>query len=656
MRLQAYLIPLLFLLIACNSSSRVKTGREAFDAGRYSVAVELLRKEIERTSQPLIVSEKAFLLGRSYEKMNEPDQALIWFRKCAEEDPTPRTKTYLAYALKNTGRYAESKSLFEQIGKDLKDGNRFRNEIVSLMNASDWVNAIDDNEYKVFNTQLNSKEADYGPAFDSVGRLVFTSDRMTRVEESPYLWTGRSFSTIFVSDTNGTAVAPITGLINTDGNEGSLVFAPDHQELTFCRCYSKTEGDLFCKLYNSRKKDGMWSEPVELNFISDTLNYIGPAYSSDGNTLFFSMEDPALHTGFDIYYAIREGENWSQPVRLPFVINSDYNEKFVTIDRDTMYFSSDNPNGMGGLDIYKTYISRDRWVPPINLKAPINSSYDDFSLVVNPFFKPTEHIFQKGFFTSNRRGGAGQDDIYGFARIVPLPEEEPELAIVVEESDGLLVRFNLLVYGFPVENDRLSNIARPLSGAGARVQIAGLDTLLFADRNGQTSIILNVKDAVQITASMEGYLTASRTIPAEVIRIDSTRSVQEFTARINLYAVAFDQEIVIRNVYYDLDKYDIRADAIPALDELLSILENNPEFKIRIAAHTDCRGTESYNLQLSENRAKSVVTYLVSRGIAASRLSFIGYGESRPVNDCPCEQCDEAQHQANRRTTFQLVR
>ena len=168
--------------------------------------------------------------------------------------------------------------------------------------------------------------------------------------------------------------------------------------------------------------------------------------------------------------------------------------------------------------------------------------------------------------------------------------------------------------------------------------------------------MIRIVDQMVITASKEGYLTSSKTIDRQVIRIDSTKRIQEFNMVMNLYPVLYDQEIIIKDIYYDLDKYDIRKDAIGSLDELLSILRLNPSFKIRINSHTDCRGSEAYNKTLSARRAKSVVDYLTANGINRNRLSSRGFGELMPLAKCPCEKCTEEGHQLNRRTTFQLVR
>lgn len=221
---------------------------------------------------------------------------------------------------------------------------------------------------------------------------------------------------------------------------------------------------------------------------------------------------------------------------------------------------------------------------------------------------------------------------------------------------GMLVKLNVYTKGFEIVNGKFSKTTKSLDGAKVSIRSAGRDSSMIADKYGKATTIIAVNDAMNITAASEGYLTTSKRIKKDIIKIDSTKSIQEFNIIINLYPILYDREIVIRDIYYDTDKYDIRKDAEGSLDELLSIMELNPSFKIKINSHTDCRASNAYNLKLSDNRAKSVVNYLTSKGISKSRLTSQGYGESRPLAICACEKCTDEELQLNRRTTFQLVK
>ena len=656
MRSQIACLFLFFLVLSsCNKTLKVKTGEDAYDVGQYSLAAELLESEWNNSRQNEVKSDKAFLLGQSYDKMNEPEKALSWYKQSTQDSESPSKLIYLAYALKNTGRYAEAITVFQQLGKQLNDVNRFRNELVTLNNVNQWQSDRENNPYKIKSSPFNSEAADYSPVISPGGQIVFTSDRPQETITAKYKWTGRDFSDIYVADSMGPSATLLKGLVNPESNEGSLIFSASGQEIVFCRCFDRVGGDQNCKLMFSKNIDGNWTDPQVLPFVADSINYLGPAFGLDSNILFFSLEDPKFNTGFDVYYSQRKEGVWGDAERLPPIINSEYNEKYISFDRDTMYFSSDQPSGMGGLDIYKTYVARGQWTPPQNLKSPMNSSYDDFGIYVDQNFKATERTAQKGFFSSNRKGGRGQDDIYSFVKTLEIP--------VVQKIDtpalldkGMLVKLNVYTKGFEIVNGKFSKTTKSLDGAKVSIRSAGRDSSMIADKYGKATTIIAVNDAMNITAASEGYLTTSKRIKKDIIKIDSTKSIQEFNIIINLYPILYDQEIVIRDIYYDTDKYDIRKDAEGSLDELLSIMELNPSFKIKINSHTDCRASNAYNLKLSDNRAKSVVNYLTSKGISKSRLTSQGYGESRPLAICACEKCTDEELQLNRRTTFQLVK
>ncbi len=651
----AFILACIAMLYSCNRTAGIKTGEDAFDVGQYSVAVQYLEKEYNDATSEAVRSDKAFLMGQAYEKMNDPDEALRWYRISAKGVNSPNKLIYLAYALKNTGRYQEALNSFDALAKQLNDPNRFQSEVVSLLNANQWEMDAPTNPFKLQLSPFNSEYSDYSAVIRSDGKIVFTSDRKDSEDAANYKWTGNGFSNLFVADSNLSPASLLPGVVNTEDNEGALVYSPDGRKLVFCKCFDRIGADLKCKLMQSVKIGETWADPEVMPFVSDTLNYLGPAFSKDGEILFFAMEDPQYNSGFDLYYSQLKGDVWQEPVRLPAIINTEYNEKYATIDKDTLYFSSDRPAGMGGLDVYKTYVNRNGWAPPINMKAPINSPYDDFGMVFDPGFISKDNILAKGFLSSNRKGGVGQDDIYHFTKIQPVAPK-PLLDTTAIADNSILVKLNVYVRGFNVKDGKMSNSSVELSGPEVTVAGVGKDTVIMGDKYGKVTTVLKVKDNITITASKAGYLTSSKNISQEVIKIDSSQRVQEFSMVMNLYPVLYDQEIVIKDIYYDLDKYEIRKDAVGSLDELLSILKLNPSFKIKINSHTDCRGSNAYNLTLSGKRAQSVVNYLTSNGISRNRLSFQGYGETRPLTTCSCEKCTEEEHQLNRRTTFQLVR
>lgn len=243
MRSQIACLFLFFLVLSsCNKTLKVKTGEDAYDVGQYSLAAELLESEWNNSRQNEVKSDKAFLLGQSYDKMNEPEKALSWYKQSTQDSESPSKLIYLAYALKNTGRYAEAITVFQQLGKQLNDVNRFRNELVTLNNVNQWQSDRENNPYKIKSSPFNSEAADYSPVISPGGQIVFTSDRPQETITAKYKWTGRDFSDIYVADSMGSSATLLKGLVNTESNEGSLIFSASGQEIVFCRCFDRVGG------------------------------------------------------------------------------------------------------------------------------------------------------------------------------------------------------------------------------------------------------------------------------------------------------------------------------------------------------------------------------------------------------------------------------
>ena len=653
------LTALSLLFTACTGTRKIKTGDDAFASGQYWRAAELYQAELEKTRNPEQLHYKSFQIAQAYEKMNEPDNASQWYEQAmGHKKDDVLTKLRYAYSLKNTGRYNQAAVTFEQISEDLNEPGRFRNELISLRNAEQWVAAAADNEYKIAKAPFNTREADYGTTIDSTGQLYITQD-YNSASNSRYLWTGRSHSRINKVDSNATSSIMLQSFVNEkDINTGLLQFSSDFTQLAFCKCTGPEERDKTCKIYYSRRNGDVWQDPLPVEFTIDSVNYLSPAFSHDGKTLFFTCEDPVLQTGFDVYYSILKGNSWSAPVILPGNINSAFNEKYVTVHQDTLYISSDNTIGMGGLDIYKTYMLNSRWAPLQNLKAPINSAYDDFYLIVSNNTPEADNILQRGFISSNRPGGAGHDDIYKFTKKRLTPVSPVDTPVIADNYHHFRLRVYVkgykIVDGFESQdpNDMLL-----LDSALVTIAQAGKPTQsIYTNRIGLATTELEISSDLRIIAAHEGYLKTPINVPKEHLKIDSAKTIQELTLIINLHPLIFDQEFVISDIYYDYDKANIRNDAEPALHKLADLLSLNNEYRILIGSHTDCRGTDTYNQSLSEARARSVVDWLIGRGIDQARLQSRGYGEKVPAAKCACDDCTETEHQLNRRTTFRLIR
>ena len=654
-----YLFSIVFLFSACTYVQKIQDGKMAIDRKQYDVAIDLLDKEYKKSKSRVEKGKIAFLLGEAYKQTGKGEKSIQWYETAYNNQfGTEALKEY-AYALKRNQQYVEAKQAFKDLGLEIGSPYEYRKDIAACKIAQEW-QENPNKEYKVSSTEFNSNQSDYAPTPYADNSLVFTSDRKNATGEDTYNWTGAGFSDLFIVDLKTEEVRPFDIQLNTESNEGTAVFSPNFKEIYFTRCFDPGKNeDNYCKIMFSRQEGDNWSTPVMMNFTMRDINYRHPALSPDGKILYFSSDDPDGWGGYDLYYATRESDGWSEPKLLPRTINTvKGNEGFPYIDRDTMYFATDGHTGMGGLDIFKTVRREDAtWMPVTNLKAPINSSRDDFGYIVDyQAAKNKEELLAIGYFSSSRAGSG--DDIYKYEKVILPPEPEPEVPevpVVIEYRNVLEGYVLEKIYAAPDSPN--SNVLgrKPLNNARVTVNF-GKEKLSFTTgEDGFFTFDLNDNTDYSFFASREGYLNNTDFFSSKGIGQDPDNPVQTFETEIVLDKIYLNQEITLENIYYDLDDDKIREDAQPTLRDLAANLNLNPDLRIQMASHTDCRGGDDYNQNLSQRRAQSAVNYLISLGIEPDRLQAKGYGESKPAADCVCSRCSEEEHQRNRRTTFAIV-
>ncbi len=480
---------------------------------------------------------------------------------------------------------------------------------------------------------------------------------------------------------------------------------------------------LFSVGYNqAQKKWDHISSPFPFNSAEYSVGH--PTLSSDGNTIFFSSDmqgdDIESYGGADIYMSLRKGVTWGEPINLGPVINSFGDELYPFYAADqSLYFASNGHPGLGGLDVFVTHYEDGAWTKPQNMGAPINTHFDDFSFIIN---KTNSY----GYVASNRDGGAGGDDIYRFdfkgvtlkglvydqETGLPLPDAlvwieemdqqisldgKAEFTLDVEQNSTLsmqafLEEYNVGYIEVEIEDSDIY-VKIPLSKErGIELEVTVFETRPNSDfeklLEGASVTITNLNTDISTTAKTEGggkvlfyleentdyLITGKKEYPdpnMAFLTVTSTISTRKKQAPAYLYETLKLQlvekgvAIKIENIYYDLNKSNIRADARVELDKLVKIMLDNPTMEIELSSHTDCRASWNYNMQLSADRAQSAVGYLISKGVKGARMLAVGYGESRPVNDCLCEDgqgkgltpaCDDGMHQENRRTEFKILR
>jgi outer membrane protein OmpA-like peptidoglycan-associated protein len=379
-----------------------------------------------------------------------------------------------------------------------------------------------------------------------------------------------------------------------------------------------------------------WQEPEPFYLNSAEYSVGHPALTRDGRIMFFSSDMPGGYGGTDLYMVTRiTKKKWSKPINLGPKINTEGNEMFPFYEdkNSLLFYSSNGKNGLGGLDVYVAHVSPNGFSDVTNLGAPINTSSDDFAFIIDGKLKT-------GYFSSNRSGGEGGDDIYRFdysgnfekkKKVEPQKKDSSELRSI---KDSIIqYTYNLLV----INEDTYKPVRK------AEVEIASNHSL--TDSLGHTEAVFNITDTFQVKVTAVGYKKEEKTVSLAQSLTDTLIN-DTIKLKVNV-----NQAIVLKNIYYNFDKSDILPESKVELNKLVQFMKDNPKYQVELSSHTDCRGSYNYNIRLSQRRAESAVRYVVSQGIDKSRIEAKGYGETRPVNGCrDGVPCTEPEHRQNRRT------
>jgi outer membrane protein OmpA-like peptidoglycan-associated protein len=658
MRYLVYLL-LLILLTTCTYTAKITDGATAVDRKQYSVAVPMLKREYKKAKTRKDKGIIAYNLGVALRETSDDETAIGWFQTAYDNNAGPEALREKAAALKRLQRYEDAIQVYTDAGFEIGSKYEFRRDISGAELAMKWLaeeKAGRPREFEVTSATFNSRQADYAPVvFED--RLVFTSDRAAASGEQTFNWTGRGFTDLFTTDLEGgNNVEPFDERINSPDHEGTPTFSADGQEMIFTRCSSPDKReDAYCGLYRSERLGNDWGPARPLSFVRPGANYMHPALSTDGQRLFFSALLEDGWGGYDIYVADRQADgSWGDPILMNRAINTQGNEQFPSIDGDTLYFSSDGLEGMGGLDIFRTHpLNNGRYSAPKNLQMPVNSGSDDFAFsVVRSQGSGLERI-TTGYFSSSRPAGQGSDDIYVYKkRVIPPPPPDPT---PVDYKNVLDVTVVEKIFEDPANSGSRVLGVRPVSNATIIASIGDQSRTVNTDEDGRLSLVLVDDQQYNFRAERPEYLVAEGVFSSRKLPKDPDAPNQRYELELEIEKIFRNQEVVLKNIYYDFNESFIRSDAQPTLNNLTSLLERNPDIRIELGSHTDCRGRAGYNQELSQARAQAAVTYLKEQGIDGIRLEAKGYGKEAPIADCICERCSEDQHQQNRRTTFRIL-
>ena len=648
-RTAAYLtVAALWLLCSCGAEVSLHKGDQRYALGEYNEAATLYKKAYTGipSKEKELRASTAFKLGESYRRINYVPRALAAYQNAVRyKYPDSIVYRHLADMQRMNGNTKDALKNY-QIALEYDPDDRLAQTGIE---SCQLVQELKDNPTR-YNVKkdviMNGRYSDWSPVYasDDYSQIVFTSTRKESTGDDINAITGLKSCDFFIvrKDENGKwqKVEKIEGGPNTSYEDGTCAFSPDFQTMYYTYCSSDPQLPRPATIYESHRSDAAWSAGKPYSSASDSINnYAHPAVSPDGEWLYFVSDMAGGYGGMDLW-RVPVGGRLIGAENLGPDINTPGNEVFPTFRRNgELYFSSDGHPGMGGLDIFCAVSTSDTTWTVTNMGVPVNSASDDFGMTF-------EGDYTRGFFSSNRNDGRGRDHIWTFE----LPETVHKITGWVYEKDG---------YELP-------------------------DALVYLVGNDGTNMKLNVRDDGSFTqrinpgvsylllGTAKGFMNYKQEMTA-----DSTNQDREYVLQFPLSSIS--EPVLIDNIFFDFDRATLRPESAESLDELVQLLKDNSGVTIEIGAHCDYKGDDTYNQRLSQQRAESVVNYLITHGIDRKRLTARGYGESVPktINRKVAEKYDfleegteltesfitgltdeqqELCNQLNRRTEFRVIR
>lgn len=645
-----YIIIVVMLFTGCSSARFARQAKKAYEIGEYDSAINKFMKAYRKEKDIDKRTEFDYYMAHSYWKIDDYRRAEIRLRLLTRKSfPDSSLTLLLAHALRNNEKYDEAIEQYQKYLDIDPENQEALNGIYSCKITPQWID--NPTRYEVTHERfLNTRDADFSPWFVSGldNTVVFTSTRDGAQGRKKNAITGKRNTDLFISNFDvqrqrWDKATPIEEelLINTPAEEGAASFSSDGTKMYFTRCaFDKTSANG-AAVYTATKSRDSWSDAENLNLVADSLVAAHPSISNDGLSLYFVSDMEGGYGGLDIWKVEKVSEGWGNPINLGSDINTPGDEVFPFIrDNGDLYFSSDYHIGMGGLDIFKAvYDTKSQTWEVTNMRAPINSSGDDFGIT----FIPKR---DQGMFTSNRKGSLG-DDLYSF--MLPPKIYKTEGEIVDTETDN-----------------RVKN---------AYLRIIGTDgtMLKILTNDGKFNFQMAPEHEFIFAAFKDGYLNSK-----QIISTKNLTDSKNFEIKLSLAPT--DVPVRIDNINYEFGKHELLPESVHALDSLVDLLQMNPAVVIEIMSHTDHIGSIQFNFDLSQRRAESVVKYLIEQGINPQRLVAKGYGKTWPkkvtrkiaqqydflksgdelseefINNLELEEQQDICRAINRRTEFRVLR
>jgi outer membrane protein OmpA-like peptidoglycan-associated protein/tetratricopeptide (TPR) repeat protein len=705
--MKKYLSAALFCLLVLGSQAlhaQLNRANKAYDRKAFATAIPLYQRHLEKVPTSEEGMEK---LAHSYRMVNNSREAEYWYNRLIKAgNKDPQNVFYYAQMLINNEKWDDAVPLLEKYLQE-RDWDEVAQNM--LRSARDYKSFMADSTmYIVKSTNINTAKSEFGPTMYR-NSLVFTSSRTPT--KSIFKWTGDSFLDLYQAQYFGKAELgePIMlpGVANSKYHEGGSTFSPDGNTMYFTRNdynegkLKKGENGLVrLKTFQAQLVRNKWENVSEVSFNGKEYSVGHPCVSPDGNTFYFVSDMTGGEGGTDIWYSRKQGEEWGKPENMGPRVNTPGNDMFPWISpTGVFYFASTGHPGLGGLDIFRVTSMGTEFEKVANVGYPVNSPQDDFSLAI-------DEKTGVGFFSSNRKGGKGDDDIYSFIQrqimeglVLDKQTGEPianakveiygvkGLATIVRTNEVGQFRYGLdrntdykLVASkdlylestemvstvsfdpsVPVEallrlDKDNSTPIYTLNGQvegdsitdleGTTVRIIAKEVIVKVDANGNFTYHLAPETDYEVRVEKEGYLDKVMDV--------TTKGLEPGDLSLNAMLMRLMPDTALYRIFYDYNDAYVRPDAYRELDRVLEFLKRNPTSKIRLVSHADPRGTASYNEQLSKNRTNSAFTYLMQHGIAKDRLEQVWLGERAPKNKCrDGVDCTEEEYQQNRQTEIQ---
>ncbi|WP_035335826.1 OmpA family protein [Dokdonia sp. PRO95] len=641
-------ILLLLFSVSLFAQKTYKNADKLFEQMRYVEAAAVYEKAIDRGDNSMVLLQKA---GDSYYFNTNMEEAYKWYDLLVSQYRDEVDAEYLfrfAHSLQGIGDYKAAKKWMKAFAKASSKNDKRIDDYAQKERTLADVLAIPA-QFELKNLSINTAYSDFGPTYYG-SKLVYSS----AVDTSYYIkrryhWNDQPFLDFYIGQINAAENEVkrediFSDVINTKYHEATIAFAKDGKRIYFTR--NNYDGDLrrgedgvsHLKLYTAKRNDSVgakddWLDVRELPFNSSEYSTGHPALSEDGTKLYFVSDMPGTIGATDIFVVDILGDNnYSAPQNLGPKVNTSGREMFPYIENQVMYFASDGHLGVGGLDVFESDIGNNTFSIPRNLGKPLNSQLDDFGFIIN-------ESGEQGFVCSNREGGVGDDDIYAIQRI-PL--------------EDVVKNCKQLVKGYVVNSRTQERIADATVSLYGENGVKLSETVSKSNGDYVFNFDLDCAEQYDIKVNKLGYTPNSKNIVTSSISSETIVPLDLETLSELIVEDSGQLKIKVGIIFFDLDKDYIRPDAAMELNKIVTLMSQQPSMEIRIESHTDARADDSYNMELSQRRAVSTKNYLIRQGIAKERiLSAQGFGETRLLNECSNGvQCDEVQHQINRRSEF----